>query len=187
MKLSNRDNGSQVKNSLLCLYTNADQLKNKLLELESRISDKQPNVIGITEVKPKNSSNQVNPAEYTILSGNEYQMFSKNIDNEVGRGLILYIHRSLQATEVKFNTEFQENLFVKVRLNASDEILIGLIYRSESGSDYNNLKIYDLITESVDLKCSHYLVMGDFNYPRIDWSSWSIHSDNVESSDFNII
>ena len=49
------------------------------------------------------------------------------------------------------------------------------------------MKICDLITESVNLKCSHYLVMGDFNYPRIDWNSWSLHSENVETFDFQLI
>jgi hypothetical protein len=35
------------------MYTNADQLKNKLAELEIRIEEHQPWIIGITEVKPK--------------------------------------------------------------------------------------------------------------------------------------
>ena len=38
---------------LKCLYTNADQLTNKIPELIVRSRDKKLDIIGITEVKPK--------------------------------------------------------------------------------------------------------------------------------------
>lgn len=161
-------NSSVFIDKLKCYYTNADQLRNKLQELEVRIRDQQPHVIWITEVKPKNQTHQLNPAEFTLMTGSEYQMFTRNIEDKSGRGMILYIHKSLQATEVKMDTEFQENLFVKVKLNGKDELLIGIIYRSESGTEQNNSKLCEIITESVGLGFSHYLVMGDFNYPNID-------------------
>ena len=37
---------------LSCIYTNADQLFNKLPELTVRTRDDKPKIIGITEVKP---------------------------------------------------------------------------------------------------------------------------------------
>ena len=40
---------------LNCFYTNADQLLNKITELEVRSRDDRPNIIGITEVKPKHN------------------------------------------------------------------------------------------------------------------------------------
>ena len=42
-----RNNGIKV------LYTNADQLANKIKLLRKRCKHKEPNVIGINEVKPK--------------------------------------------------------------------------------------------------------------------------------------
>jgi hypothetical protein len=61
-------------------------------------------------------------------------MFEKNIDTEEGRGLILYIDNKLEATEIHMEINFQENLFVKIKLNQTDKLLVGLVYRSPSNS-----------------------------------------------------
>ena len=46
---------------------------------------------------------------------------------------------------------------------------MGWIYRSPSSLKDNNKKLNDLISKARDLKYSYYLIMGDFNYPEIDW------------------
>lgn len=53
-----------VLSSLSCFYTNADQFRNKFAEFQTRISTCQPMLIGVTEVKPKNSTYKLNPAEF---------------------------------------------------------------------------------------------------------------------------
>jgi hypothetical protein len=50
-------------------------------------------------------------------------MFTKNIDNTVGRGMILYISDKLKATEISMETNFQENIFVNIKLNQTDSHL----------------------------------------------------------------
>ena len=60
---------------LNCFYTNADQLLNKITELEVRSRDARPNIIGITKVKPKH--NRYRPAEYTI---GDYKMYAQKLD-----------------------------------------------------------------------------------------------------------
>ena len=63
-------------------------------------------IIGITEVKPKNASYKLNPAEFNLEWMNQYVMFHANIDNNEGRGLILYVHNSIHAEEVKLETTY---------------------------------------------------------------------------------
>jgi hypothetical protein len=67
-------------------------------------------------------------------------VFEKNIDTEEGRGLILYIDNKLDTTETHMGTNFQENLCVKIKLNQTDRLLVGLVYRSPSNrtSEYND-------------------------------------------------
>jgi hypothetical protein len=67
-------------------------------------------------------------------------MFEKNIDTEEGRGLILYIDNKLDTTETHMETNFQENLFVKIKLNQTDRLLVGLVYRSPTNrtSEYKD-------------------------------------------------
>ena len=78
-------------------------------------------------------------------------------------------------------TEFQESIFAEIKLNNRDTLLVRSIYRSEIGSEDNNMKLRVLIREAVSKTYSHVLLIGDFNYPNIDWSKWTIKSDNLES------
>ena len=61
-------------------YTNADQLRNKMNDLNLYLENTEirPQIIAITEVKPKNNRYPVFPAEYSIK---EYILYHKNIDN----------------------------------------------------------------------------------------------------------
>ena len=79
-------NSSKFIDRLSRFYTNADQFRNKFSEFQIRIRDSKPLVIGITEVKPKNSLYKYSPAEFTMDWCDGYNMFSLNIDNDIGRG-----------------------------------------------------------------------------------------------------
>ena len=154
---------------LSCFYTNADMLKNKLSELFVRVNSFAPDLIGITEVKPKKIKYSMEPAEFLLDTDMDYDMFYRNIDNFIGRGMILYTKKSLKAKEVQMNTVFQENVFVSVQLNKKDSLLVGLVYRSDSGTETNNYNLLEPITEANSMGYSHLLIMGDFNYPNINW------------------
>lgn len=113
---------------------------------------------------------------------------------KTGRGMLLYIHRTLQAKEVSMGSEYNENIFVKVKLNNNDNLLIGLLYRSPSAqqnianSDNNNKNnLLKLINESNTKQFSHVLLMGDINYPDIDWEAWNTKSDNIESDEYTFL
>jgi ribosome biogenesis protein Nip4 len=62
-------------------------------------------------------------------------LVAKNIDREEGRGILLYINNIFGASEVEMDTTFEENLFVKIKLNNNDKLLIGIIYRSPSNKN----------------------------------------------------
>ena len=70
---------------LSILYTNANQLKNKMNELNIRINDNMPNIIGITEVKNKNKQQNIKLAEYSLHATEKCNIISKSIENNTGR------------------------------------------------------------------------------------------------------
>ena len=78
------------------------------------------------------------------------------------------------------NTQFQESVWAEIPLNSDDTMLVGVIYRSPGSSEANNEKLNQTITEAVGLNHSHFLLMGDFNYPNIKWDSESTESNTVE-------
>ena len=161
-----------------CCYTNPDMLANKMGELESYIKEYKPLIIGIAEVKPKHSRYVPNESTYSI---DGYSTFHKNINNRIGRGVILYVHKSLLAEEVIVQSDFEEFVCVEIKLQKNDKLLACVIYRSDSGTELNNSNLNKLMTQIADMKYSHKLIMGDFNYRSIDWNSWTTTSSDSSS------
>ncbi|CAC5397992.1 unnamed protein product [Mytilus coruscus] len=80
------------------------------------------------------------------------------------------------------NTEFQENLFIKINLNQSDQLLLGLIYRTPSNRSQEYTKqLNTLTTEACSKGYSHILIMGDYNFPEINWDSWNSPGESTET------
>ncbi|CAG2191303.1 unnamed protein product [Mytilus edulis] len=160
----------------------------RLPELIVRTRDDKPKIIGITEVKPKNNRYKPGISEYSLAEVSDYNMFGKNLDVDTGRGLLLYIDKQLDASQVHMNTEFQENLFIKINLNQSDQLLLGLIYRSPSNRSQEYTKQLNLLTtEACNKGYSHILIMGDYNYPEINWDSWNSPGDSTESNEYRFL
>ena len=129
-----------------------------------------PLIIGITEVKPKNNRYPVQEAEYQLEG---YNLWQVNIENQIGRGIIIYTHKSLIAKQLELTTKYEEAVWVKIQLQKQENLLLGCMYRSESGTLENNNFLNIIIKEACSLNVDHILLMGDYNYKKIDWDSWS--------------
>ena len=102
----------------------------------------------------------------------DLQDYEKYLPDILGdRGVVLYIHKSLTAFNVDIlsDSDFSGSVWCEISLRGTDKLLVGCIYRSPFSSKDNNKKLNDLISKARDLKYSRYLIMGDFNYPEIDW------------------
>jgi hypothetical protein len=83
---------------------------------------------------------------------------------------------------------FQENLFVKIKLNQTEKLLVGLVYRSPSNrTSENSDKLCSLISEATNKGYSHILIMGYFNYLDIDWENWNTKGDNTNSHEYKFV
>ena len=137
------------------------------------VCGEEPDLIFITEVLPKASGLPIPPA---LLSLPGYMLFN-NFHCDEGlvsngiRGVCTYVRDTLSASEVSFtNTTFQEQLWLKLRLDGGDTLYLGCIYRSPSGDPYMSVRDLSHLLESVcALNPSHLLIVGDFNLPQIDW------------------
>ncbi len=154
--------------NLTCMYTNADGIVNKRRELEANIEIIKPDIIAITEVYPKNVASEIEKSELELDS---YDCFLK----PGGRGVCIYIKKKFKAIPVTdlSSNDFQESIWCELRLKNNDKLLIGCVYRSPNSTANNNLMLYNLINEAGSRSNSHLFIMGDFNYPEIDWSSFS--------------
>ena len=94
------------------------------------------------------------------------------------RGVAVYIKEQLKAEGLKIVSNYQENVWIKVKLKGSDQLLVGCIYKSPN-SDKENLSLLNkmIIKASQMKQFSHLLIMGDFNYPKLDWTNWNSNGD----------
>ena len=173
--------------SFKILYTNADQFTHaKKDELKQRIVTEQPMLIAICEVKTKNWK-EMTETDYNI---DGYTINSTNLDKTSGRGIIIYIHNSLEksALQIRAKTSFEEACLIEMRLRNGDNLLFGCIYRSPTqtnNSDVNNENLNNLIYELCNKSYSHICLVGDFNFRDINWKSWTTpHSENSKEFKF---
>ena len=151
------------------MYTNADQLPNKMEELELRVKTEKPHIILITEVNNKHV--KIRPDLVTFqLEG--YQLFQQNVSAE-GRGILIYVRDSIAGVqEITAKQEFSENKILSVKFTNNVSLVIACLYRSESGSAENNENMLKLLKEIDKMKYTYKLVIGDLNYKHIDWENW---------------
>ena len=118
------------KSNCKCLYTNADQYINKRNEMKILVDENQPDIVGITELKPKNPRYEINESEIAMEG---YELFH-NLREE-GRGLALLIKKEMNPTPNEcLNTHYSEHIFVDVTQGDGTALTVGLIYRSPSST-----------------------------------------------------
>ena len=175
-------------NKLFCMYTNADCLSNKLSELRSVIDscDTHPQLIGVCEVKPQNCRFTPSATEFSLPG---YSLFHSNVDTQIGRGVSLYISNILTATPIVLCDEFCESVWVTIPLTGSDKLLIGCIYRGQTQQcDLNDARLCNMLLKASNMKdVSHVLIIGDFNLPLINWSTWTCSNNSENSFDNTFI
>jgi exonuclease III len=172
-----RDQQSNSVNSiqrLNCTYTNVDTFLNKRNEFSHYVAIEKPDIICLVEILPKNTKFSVNAPEIQV---NGYDCFSNINDKDCRRGVAIYVKKSLGAvpSKLKESFNFEESCWCEVPLRDSDRLYIGGIYRSPNSNDENNKNLNEALS-SLPAK-SHMLIMGDFNYPEIDWLEESTPPD----------
>lgn len=149
-------------NDLKCLYLNARSLKNKFLEFEAAVINGSYDIVGITETW----FGEEDGDEY-IIEG--YKLFRRDRLNRRGGGVALYVKENLNVQEI---TEIGQVLSCEdiwVRLIGEHEtgLNIGVCYRPPALDSTLNEMLFERIRQSCRLGKT--LIMGDFNYPAIDW------------------
>ena len=173
------------------MFTNADVLtKDKLLELKELIASQKPDVISITEVKPKNISRTITNLEYQLPG---YNLESDGlIGKNASRGTIVYIHQSLQYNSIKIDRFTSQSLpnitdFIacEIKLDRVEKLLFCSFYRSPNSTKEYSRQINDTMRQLCDQGqiYRHIIFVGDYNYPMIDWETGTT-SSSLEDINF---
>lgn len=163
------------KDTVRCMYTNVDTINTKKDELAVHIAQMNPDIVGLTEINPKNATWELQLQDVQINGYDAYVNFS-------GRGSVLYVKSSFNSYEVNMKKSSEASVWCTVKLKGKDKLLVGLVYRSPNSTDLQDEQLRGMIKEAVQKGHSHIMIMGDFNYPEIDWKSETSSATNGHSS-----
>ena len=148
------------------LYTNAQSIVNKLDLLQTQICDLNPDVIALTESWTHKEISK----EILKLEGYEVVGRTDRTDTLNGRGggILLYSRLPHLYEEVESRTEQIVHTILSMQ-NKTTDIQLHVIYRSPNASPEMNEEILNYIQNLPE----NSIVIGDFNYPEINWSTLS--------------
>jgi hypothetical protein len=148
------------------LYTNAQSILNKLDLLQAKVYELEPDLIAISEswTHKDIATATLNLKGYTIVGR------SDRTDTLKGRGggVLLYSRLS----NVYEETGDRPEQIVHVILNNKDkssDIHLHVVYRSPNSS----LEVNEGVQKYVENVPDNSILIGDFNYPEINWSTLS--------------
>ncbi|XP_052806388.1 uncharacterized protein LOC128235622 [Mya arenaria] len=162
-----------VLNKCKCLYTNADQLQNKMSELQVQVTLINPDFIFVSEVLPKLNHDNVSCSS-VIYALDGYTAFPSTDD---GRGVLIYAKSELNISpNVNLNLMYHDASWIDWIVE-DETVVIGCIYRSPSETDNCDI-IIELLREAARIS-ENLLVTGDFNMKDIEWETYTtIHSES---------
>ena len=155
-----------------CLYSNADQLLNKIEDLKMMIAKESPDIMMFNEVIPKAQKNPILESQMTVPGFVPYVSFKfsdENLGASGKRGVAIYVRDNIPSEEIKLKTAYEDQLWVQINLKGRDSLLCGCVYRSpvkeKSKLKETTQKMCEILAEAAERDHSHMIVCGDFNYP----------------------
>ena len=134
-----------------------------------------PKIIAITDSW---CNDTIYDAELHIL---DYITFCKDRESRIGDGVLLYIHIRLPAKPVHSlnNLNIEDSVWCLVTMNNTDKVLVGVVYRTPSSSPDNDCRMLTALNDLQHYQPhSHFLLLGDFNLPNIDWVNNTVTGGN---------
>ena len=122
-------NQSNQLNTYKCIYTNSDNsLLKKNDQLKGIFATQNPQIAGISEIKPKNGT--IPPKQLLEIEG--YDCFINDCyEDSDTRGVIVYTKQHIKAQLVtnKLCAAYKDSVWIKIPVQNNADMLVGCIYR----------------------------------------------------------
>ena len=97
---------------------------------------------------------------------------------------MLYVKNNLHATldEKLMEMKFEESLWCQIKVEG-EQLLIGLCYRTPTSSSGNDAELLLMLDHVISHAGSrHVMIIGDFNYPEIDYVNETVAAGETASA-----
>ena len=144
------------------MSTNARSINSKLQELKATAVDLKPDIIAITETWTNTDicNSFLNIPGYKIVTRKD----RGDTTNGRGGGILIYARSTLICQEVSTPLDIIQTAATQVQLSDSS-LNVYVVYRSPNSSTENNNKLNELLRTIPP----NSIIVGDFNYPSINW------------------
>ena len=151
-----------TQKKLKILSTNARSINSKLQELKATAVDLKPDIIAITETWTNTDicNSFLNIPGYKIVIRKD----RGDTTNGRGGGILIYARSTLICQEVSTPPDIIQTAATQVQLSDSS-LNVYVVYRSPNSSTENNNKLNELLRTIPP----NSIIVGDFNYPSINW------------------
>ena len=149
---------------LTVLNINFQSVRNKIPDFHALISSEQPDIIIATEswLTPDILSSEIVPANLG------YSIFREDRTSSSGGGVFIMVKGDIIVTEQKEYKTDCEIVWVKIEIVGTRPLLIAAYYRPKEGDSYSADEFHRSL-EMVSQQKGDIWVLGDFNYPKMDW------------------
>ena len=99
-------------------------------------------------------------------------MFIGNL-TEKCRGIVIYVKNSIPTEKCEHlnSLPLKETSWCEIRLNSTEKLLIGGIYKSPNCDSENHEELFSMLRNEHIKGHKNLILVGDFNFPGIDWNS----------------
>jgi len=83
------------------------------------------------------------------------------------------VSQDLLCKQLNYDSNFSEFTLLEITCKDSTKLTVGVFYRSPSNTTENDLNSFALKSSLCTAKVENLLCLGDFNWPNINWSTWT--------------
>ena len=171
-------NRKKSSNSLRCLLINARSLRNKILDLQALLLENYIPIAKITETLLDAGFMDFE------LGMKDYSIHRRDRQDRRG-GVLLAVHRNLIAirrSDLEINDA--EIVMVEICQKSKDSVLFGVCYRPPNAKMEYSLILQQCLDRIDATRFSTCYLVGDFNFPCIDWHTISPTSTDALTLEF---